>query len=118
MYLNPDWMTTDQRNAVAAWLERNGCRHDIALEPLVIRGQWVHYTALCRRDRKSRQRMVIRDNAIVPLGRRRVRVTSRNWHVREAVLSDDVWDQCLLSSDAARWIPGVAMSDDTLVAGS
>ena len=74
MYLNPDHMTTDEQMAVAAWLDRNGCRHHIALEPIVIKGQWAHYIALSRKDHKSLMRAKIRDNEMVPLGRRRVRL--------------------------------------------
>lgn len=76
MYLDPDIMNTNERMAVAEWLERNGCRHHIALEPIVIAGQWAFYTALCRKDAKSMARMRVRDGDLVPLGRRRVRLRS------------------------------------------
>jgi len=77
MYLNPDRMVLEERLPIAAWLERNGCRHHIALEPIVIRGQWAYYTALCRKDAKSTRRAKIRDYEMVPLGRRRVRLRNR-----------------------------------------
>ena len=74
MYLNPERMTTTERMAIDAWLVRNGCRHHIAIKPIIIKGQWAHYIALSRKDRKSLARAVIRDNEIVPLGSRRVRL--------------------------------------------
>jgi len=76
MYLDPDIMNTSERMAVAQWLESNGCRHHIALEPIIIKGQWAFYTALCRKDAKSMRRAKIRDCEMVPLGRRRVRIRS------------------------------------------
>ena len=82
MYLNPDRMDTAERMAVAKWLERNGCRHHIALEPIVIAGQWAFYTALCRKDAKSMARMKIRNFEAVPLGIRRVRIRSPRWSPR------------------------------------
>jgi hypothetical protein len=77
MYLNPDRMTIAERVAVDAWLQRNGCRHHIAIEPIIIKGQWAHYTAMCHRDPKSLRRAVIRKDELVSLGPRRVRIRTR-----------------------------------------
>lgn len=79
MFINPDRLSTEEQRVVAEWLERNGCRHYIALEPIVIRGQWAEYTALCRKDERSVRRMQVRDSEAVPLGRRRVRIRHPRW---------------------------------------
>jgi len=71
MYLHPERVDTAR---IDRWLKRNGCRHHVALEPVVIKGGWVEYTALCRRDRKSIQRMTVVDFEAVPLGRKRLRI--------------------------------------------
>ena len=76
MYLNPNKMSAADQNRIAAWLERNGCRHYIAMDPIVIRGNVAEYTALCRKDAKScaRMRLNVARDELVPLGRRRLRI--------------------------------------------
>ena len=74
MYLNPDRMSPDFRRRIARWLEANGCRHHVALEPIIIKGGVAEYVALCRKDRKSLQRMRIVDCDAVPLGVKRLRI--------------------------------------------
>lgn len=74
MYLDPERMDAEFRLRIVRWLEANGCRHHIAMEPLVVRGKVVEYVALCRKDQRSILRAPIRDYAFVPLGRKRLRL--------------------------------------------
>lgn len=78
MYLNPDHMSYEFQGRIARWLEANGCRHYIALEPITVRGNVAEYVALCRKDRVHSMR--VRDDEIVPLGRKwlRIRVPLRD----------------------------------------
>lgn len=48
--IDPDRLTHDQRRTVDAWLEANGARWHVALEPVTITRGVIEYTALCRRD--------------------------------------------------------------------
>ncbi len=72
--LKPDRMSLDEQQSVAAWMHRNGCRHYIAIEPIIIHGRWAEYTAICRDDPKSLRRTQVRNDSIVNLGKRRVRI--------------------------------------------
>lgn len=73
MYLNPDAMPDAFQRRVARWLEANGCRHHIALEPVVVRGNIAEYVALSRKDDKSLDRQ-IRDADVIPIGLKRLRI--------------------------------------------
>lgn len=73
MYLNPDHMPAAKAARIARWLEANGCRHWIALAPIVVRGSIAEYVALARKDDKSIDRQ-IRGSEIVPLGPKRLRI--------------------------------------------
>lgn len=54
MILNPNRMTIDQQQQVVDWLEANGCRDLIALEPITIAGNHAHYEAISRNNRPAR----------------------------------------------------------------
>ena len=71
MYLHPD--RVDQERVVR-WLEANGCRHYVALEPVVVKGSRAYYTAICRKDPRSLARIPVVRSEFVPLGRRSVRI--------------------------------------------
>jgi hypothetical protein len=73
MYLNPARMDAGQQARIARWLEANGCRHWIALEPIIVRGNVAEYVALARKDDRSLDRQ-IHGNEITPLGRKRLRL--------------------------------------------
>lgn len=49
MYLNPEHMTGEQQRRIVAWLEANGCRDVIALEPIIVRGKIAEYQSAGRR---------------------------------------------------------------------
>lgn len=74
-----DWLTRrDQARSVDAWLVANGCRHHVSLDhPVIVKGRRAHYVALCRRDKRSTRRMRLTPerDAVIPLGRRSVRIT-------------------------------------------
>lgn len=74
MRLNPDKLTHTQLQAVDQWLIANGCTHYVALEPITIKGRRAHYTALCRRDKKSVERIPVREGCAIPLGQRSVHI--------------------------------------------
>lgn len=71
-YFNPDHMTDVDQQRIAHWLEANGCRDWIALEPIVLRGNIAEYTAICRKGRERHIR--VRDDSFIPRGRRRLRI--------------------------------------------
>lgn len=73
MYLNPNRMRDDHVRRIVRWLEANGCRHYIALEPIIVRGSVAEYVALCRKDERSIDRQ-IRGDEMVPLGPKRLRL--------------------------------------------
>jgi hypothetical protein len=73
MYLNPQHMSTADQLRIVRWLEANGCRHYIALEPIIIRGNIAEYVALARKDDRSIDRQ-IRAGDFVYLGHKRLRV--------------------------------------------
>lgn len=74
MHLDPDRLTRDQRQAVASWLEANGCRDHIALEPVTVRGRRAWYTPLCRKDPKAIRRIPVIDGVPVRSRERSVRI--------------------------------------------
>ena len=74
VHLDADRLTREQMRAVDAWLVANGCRHHVAIEPVVVKGRRAHYTAICRRDPKSLRRLPVHDGNLAPLGRRSVRI--------------------------------------------
>lgn len=75
MYLHPERVDEDR---VVAWLEANGCRDHIALEPITVRGNVVEYTALCRKDPRPLKRLRIDKQTYEPVTRRRqMRVRTR-----------------------------------------
>ena len=71
MHLDPYRLTRDQRQAVASWLEANGCRDHIALEPITVRGRRAWYTPLCRKDPKALRRITVDKNGELPRHRER-----------------------------------------------
>jgi len=71
MYLRPGRMGDEAR--IVRWLEANGCRHWIALEPIIIRGKVVEYTAISRKDDRSLDRQ-LRGCEVTNLGRKRLRL--------------------------------------------
>ncbi len=73
MRLNLDHLSSAQRAVVAAWLEDNGCRHYVAIAPVTIHGNYVEYTAVCRKDKASIRRMPIIDDR-VPAIKKRLRI--------------------------------------------
>ncbi len=52
---------------IAAWMEANGCRDWVAVEPIVVKGRTIYYTSLGRRDgaHPVDQRMVVRGDEVV-----------------------------------------------------
>ncbi len=73
MYLNPDRMTSQARQRVDRWLQVNGCRHHVALDPIVVRGNVAEYVAISRRDDRSIERQIV-GGGLVELGRKRLRI--------------------------------------------
>lgn len=57
MFLNPERLDGRQQLVVDEWLRANGCRDHVDLVPVVIAGNWIHYSAICRRDPKSVRRL-------------------------------------------------------------
>lgn len=55
MYLNPENMPSDHQSRIARWLEANGCRDSIALEPIIVRGKIAEYQAICRKRKMGRE---------------------------------------------------------------
>lgn len=55
MYLNPENMPRDHQGRIARWLEANGCRDIIALEPIIVRGKVAEYQAICRKHKTGRE---------------------------------------------------------------
>ena len=49
MYLNPESLTHDECRRVDRWLVANGCRHEVALEPIILHGKIAEYYSICRR---------------------------------------------------------------------
>ena len=72
MYLNPNRLSIEFQQRIVRWLEANGCRYHIAMEPIIVRGKVAEYVALCRKDRVHQMR--VRDGECVPLGRKRLRI--------------------------------------------
>jgi|GEM_PF-3235499 len=59
---------------VLRWMKVNGCRHLIAAdEPIIVKGGWIEYVAMCRNDKKSMDRMRVHNDSLVFLGKRRIR---------------------------------------------
>lgn len=73
MYLNPATMTPAHQGRIARWLEANGCRHWIDLQPIIVRGSVAEYVALALKNERSIARQIHNDG-IVPLGLKRVRI--------------------------------------------
>lgn len=74
MYLNPSHMTNEHAARIMRWLEANGCRNYIAMQPITVRGRWVEYVALIRKgDEKALRRQHV-GGELVPLGRKRLRI--------------------------------------------
>lgn len=48
-YFNPDQMTGEERLRIDRWLLANGCRYDVALEPVIVRGNVIEFYSLCKR---------------------------------------------------------------------
>lgn len=44
---------------ITAWLQENGCRHYVALEPIIVKGNIIEVQALCRVDPKAVQRLAV-----------------------------------------------------------
>ena len=88
MYLNPEKLNREQRIAVDRWLVANGCRHHVALEPVIIAGNWVHYRAACRRDRTQDVRVDERGWVRTTAAKVRIRVPLRDFMPRPATRSD------------------------------
>lgn len=61
MRLDPDLLTGEQRRQVVRWLQDNGCRDLVALKPIIVKGNYVEYWALCRDDPKSIERANLRE---------------------------------------------------------
>ena len=74
MYLNPEKMSSADRQRIDRWLVANGCRYYVSVDdPVIVAGRRVYFTALCRRDKRSIQRMrIIMDKP--PEERRSVRI--------------------------------------------
>lgn len=51
MYLNPEHMSAEFEQRLVRWMEANGCRDYIALEPITIRGRVAEYASLGRKGR-------------------------------------------------------------------
>lgn len=73
MYLDPTRMNSSFEQRIVRWLEANGCRHWIAVEPVIVRGSIVEYTALALKNQRSIDRQIHGDE-IVPIGRKRMRI--------------------------------------------
>jgi hypothetical protein len=74
MYLNPAHMSPQFEARIVRWLESNGCRHWISREhPIIVRGAYAEYTALCRKDDKSLDRH-LRGDGLILAGRKKIRL--------------------------------------------
>lgn len=74
MYLDPERLSPAHANRIARWLEANGCRYWIDLQPIIVRGNVAEFVALARKnDSKSLARQ-IRGLEITPLGVKRIRI--------------------------------------------
>lgn len=74
MYLDPNKMSVGHQARIARWFEANGCRHWIALEPIVIRGSVAEYVALAIKGSDKSIDRQIRGMEIEPLGTKRLRL--------------------------------------------
>ena len=70
MYFNPDRMDDRYQTRISDWLEANGCRDFIALEPIVVRGQIAEYTSLGRKYRIDRD-PIDWERGLLPWARRK-----------------------------------------------
>lgn len=73
MYLDPIRLSVTHQQRIVRWLEANGCRDYIDMQPITVRGRWIEYVALCRKDERSLKRQ-IRGGEVVPLGTKRLRI--------------------------------------------
>ena len=74
VYIHPDRLTAADRQRVVRWLEANGCRDWVDLEPIIVRGGLIHYVSLGRKSPNMR-RVVVRGQSVVTRARRlRLRV--------------------------------------------
>ena len=61
MFLDPEGMGVDFQLRVVSWLEANGCRDWVAMEPIVVRGRLAWYTSMGRKGRP----IVVRGDSVV-----------------------------------------------------
>ena len=74
MYLNPERMDDRYQARIVDWLEANGCRDFIAIEPIVVRGQVAEYTSLGRKYRIHRDPVDWAAGRLLWAKRKRIRV--------------------------------------------
>lgn len=74
MHMDPEWMTREHCQRIVRWLEANGCRDYIDLQPIIVRGRWIEYVALCRKNDEKGFKRQLRGAELVPLGRKRLRI--------------------------------------------
>ena len=74
MYFNPDRMDDRFQTRISDWLEANGCRDFIALEPIVVRGQIAEYTSLGRKYRIDRDPFDWEHNSFPWARRKKIRL--------------------------------------------
>lgn len=55
MYFDPRGDPTEFSARIARWLDANGCRDWVALEPVILRGKVVEYQAACRKHKADRE---------------------------------------------------------------
>lgn len=82
MYLNPENMPSDHQSRIARWLEANGCRDSIALEPIIIRGKIAEYQAICRKHKTGRQWCDKPGGTQLTPDRERLTTTTRRLRIR------------------------------------